>query len=472
MNSQIQVQIEPADLMVELGAIVGEHRVKTDHEILYHWGKDQTRLFEPNPVAVVFPSNTEEVQAIVKLAYQYDLAVTPSGGRTGLSGGAVAKNGEIVISMDKMNQILEFLPADRMVRIQAGVITEQLQNFAEEQGFYYPVDFASSGSSQIGGNIGTNAGGIKVIKYGMTRNWILGLTVVTGKGDILRLNKGMIKNATGYAMQHLFIGGEGTLGIVTEVDVRLDRQPQNLQALVLGVPDFNAVMPILHEFRKKIDLTAFEFFNENSMRKVIDCGHVQRPFATEAPFYVLLEYEAPYDAIQDTAMQIFEYCLEREWILDGVMSQSIEQLNNLWRLREDISESLSSYITNKNDISVLISHVPDFIQAIEQYLATDFPEFETCWFGHIGDGNLHLNILKPESMEKDHFLQICQQINPEIFKIVQKFEGSISAEHGVGLTKKPYLNFSRSAEEIQYMQALKMVFDPKRIMNPGKIIDC
>lgn len=154
-----------------------------------------------------------------------------------------------------------------MVRVQAGVVTEQLQNYAEEQGMYYPVDFASAGSSQIGGNIGTNAGGIKVIKYGMTRNWVLGLTVVTGKGDILRLNKGMIKNATGYALQHLFIGGEGTLGLVTEAEIKLERQPQNLQVLVLGVPDFDAVMPVLHAFQKDIDLTAFEFFGELAMQK-------------------------------------------------------------------------------------------------------------------------------------------------------------------------------------------------------------
>ncbi|KCX85295.1 FAD binding domain protein, partial [Acinetobacter baumannii 15827] len=174
----------------------------------------------PNPSVIVFPSTTEQVQEVVKLANQFNIAITPSGGRTGLSAGAVATNGEIVISMDKMNQILEFFPADRMVRVQAGVVTEQLQNYAEEQGMYYPVDFASAGSSQIGGNIGTNAGGIKVIKYGMTRNWVLGLTVVTGKGDILRLNKGMIKNATGYALQHLFIGGEGTgdiLGPITGI---------------------------------------------------------------------------------------------------------------------------------------------------------------------------------------------------------------------------------------------------------------
>ncbi|WP_411686619.1 FAD-binding oxidoreductase [Acinetobacter pseudolwoffii] len=471
MNSQINVELNLPELIVELVAIVGEGRVKTDDDTLHHWGKDQTQLFKPNPIAVVFPSSTEQVQAVVKLANQYNFAITPSGGRTGLSGGAVAKNGEIVISLDKMNKIQEFLQADRIVKLQAGVVTEQLQNFAEEKGYYYPVDFASSGSSQIGGNISTNAGGIKVIKYGMTRNWILGLTVVTGRGDILRLNKGMIKNATGYALQHLFIGGEGTLGIVTEVEVRLDRQPQNLQVLVLGVPDFDSVMPILHEFRRKIDLTAFEFFNENAMSKVIDCGHVQRPFENKAPFYVLLEYEAPYEAIENTAMQLFESCLEQGLILDGVMSQSIDQLNNLWRLREDISESLSSYITNKNDISVLISYVPDFIKDIEKLLFEAYPGFETCWFGHIGDGNLHLNILKPENIDKDQFIEKCKIINPQIFSIVQKYEGSISAEHGVGLTKKPYLSYSRSSTEIEYMAALKKVFDPNLIMNPGKIID-
>jgi len=221
MNASVDLTPE---LLTQLTAIVGESRIKTDADSLENWGRDHTKHFDPNPSVIVFPSSTEQVQAIVKLANQFNIAITPSGGRTGLSAGAVAANGEIVISLDKMNQILEFFPADRMVRVQAGVVTEQLQNYAEEQGMYYPVDFASTGSSQIGGNIGTNAGGIKVIKYGMTRNWVLGLTVVTGKGDILRLNKGMIKNATGYALQHLFIGGEGTLGLVTEAEIKLDKK--------------------------------------------------------------------------------------------------------------------------------------------------------------------------------------------------------------------------------------------------------
>ena len=208
-----------AVVLQQLTAIVGETRVKTDHDSRMTWGKDWTKHFEPNPSVIVFPASTSEVQAIVKLANQHQIAITPSGGRTGLSAGAVAANGEIVISLDRMNKVIEFLPADRMVHVQAGIVTESLQQYAEEQGLYYPVDFASAGSSQLGGNIGTNAGGIKVIHYGMTREWVLGLTVVTGKGDILQLNKGMIKNATGYALQHLFIGAEGTLGIVTEAQI-------------------------------------------------------------------------------------------------------------------------------------------------------------------------------------------------------------------------------------------------------------
>ena len=468
MNASVNL---PPDFLTAIQNIVGEQRVKTDTDALMTWGKDWTKHFEPNPSVIVFPSTTQEVADLVKIANQFNIAITPSGGRTGLSAGAVAANGEMVISLDRMNKVLNFYPADRMVHIQAGMVTEQLQDYAESQGLYYPVDFASAGSSQIGGNIGTNAGGIKVIKYGMTRNWVLGLTVVTGKGDVLHINKGMIKNATGYALQHLFIGGEGTLGIVTEAEIKLERQPQDLQVLVLGVPDFDAVMPVLHAFQSKIDLTAFEFFGEVAMQKVLDHGHVQRPFDSECPFYVLLEFEAPFEPIMDKAMELFEHCMEQGWVLDGVMSQSLEQAQSLWRLREDISESIAPFTPYKNDISVLITHVPAFIAEIDAIVADNYPDFEICWFGHIGDGNLHLNILKPENLSKDEFFAKCQVVNKYVFDTVKKYDGSISAEHGVGMTKKPYLEYSRSVEEIEYMKALKLAFDPNGIMNPGKLFD-
>ena len=313
-----------------------DSQIKTDAESLEHWGKDWTKHFAPAPCAIVFPKSTEQVQAVIKLANEHNIVVTPSGGRTGLSAGAVASNGEIVISLDKMNKIGKFYPADRMVEIEAGVITEQLQQFAEDKGLYYPVDFASAGSSQIGGNIGTNAGGIKVIRYGMTRNWVLGLTVVTGKGDILELNRGMIKNATGYDLRHLFIGAEGTLGIVTKAQIKLERAPQDLTVMVFGMDEFEHVMNVLSAFQSQLDLTAFEFFDEVAIDKLMATGHVQQPFEARTKYYALLEFEAPYEPIMDKAMAMFEQCMENGWIVDGVMSQSLSQAAELWKLRDHL----------------------------------------------------------------------------------------------------------------------------------------
>ena len=459
-----------------LSALIDTHhfdsvQIKTDGESLAHWGKDWTKHFVPAPAAIVFPKTTEQVQAIVLLANEYNVVLTPSGGRTGLSAGAVAANGEIVVSMDKMNHIGIFYPADRLVEIEAGVITQQLQQFAASKDLYYPVDFASAGSSQMGGNIGTNAGGIKVIRYGMTRQWIMGLTVVTGKGDILQLNRGMVKNATGYDLRQLFIGSEGTLGLVTHAQIKLERPPQDLTVMVLGMDEFTDVMNVLSAFQAQIDLTAFEFFDSVAIDKLMVHGQVQEPFESRTKFYTLLEFESPYEPIMDKAMAIFEQCMEQGWVVDGVMSQSIAQAQELWKLREYISETISVFTPYKNDVSVLISHVPDFIADIDHIVSSNYPDFEVCWFGHIGDGNLHLNILKPENMNKDDFFAECQVVNKYVFETVQKFGGSVSAEHGVGMTKKPYLHYSRSATEIEYLKEIKKVFDPNNIMNRGKIFD-
>jgi FAD/FMN-containing dehydrogenase len=305
----------------------------------------------------------------------------------------------------------------------------------------------------------------------MTRAWVLGLTVVTGKGDILHLNKGMMKNATGYDLRHLFIGAEGTLGFVTEAEIKLERKPRDLRVLVLGTPDFNSVMNVLSAFQAKLDLTAFEFFSELAVRCVIASGDVARPFPDATPFYALLEFEALSPAIEEQAMQVFEQCMEEGWVLNGVMSQNETQAQNLWRLREDISETIAKFTPYKNDISVLITHVPAFIADIDAIVTANYPDFDIVWFGHIGDGNLHLNILKPANLTKDEFFGKCQVVNKQVFETVQKYNGSISAEHGVGMTKKPYLEYTRSPAEIAYLQAIKLAFDPNNIINRGKIFD-
>jgi len=446
-------------------------KVLTDPADLDTYGKDWTRIYEPNPLAIVLPKTTEQVHALVKFANENRVALVPSGGRTGLSAGAVAANGEVVVAFDNMNQILDFSASDRLVHCQAGVVTQQLQSFAEENNLYYPVDFASAGSSQLGGNLSTNAGGIKVIRYGMSRDWVAGLKVVTGKGDILDLNKDLAKNNTGYDLRHLFIGAEGTLGVITEVTMKLTRQPDNLTVLVLGLNDLGNTMDVLKTFQSGLDLTAYEFFSHQAMGHVLAHGQVPAPFETEAPYYALLEFESTSDQVMDDAMGLFEQCMENGWVLDGVISQSETQARNLWQLRERISESIAPRTPYKNDISVVVSKVPGFLQEIDELVTAQYPDFEIIWFGHIGDGNLHLNILKPEDMAKEDFFEKCQQVNKWVFEIVEKYQGSVSAEHGVGMTKKPYLHYTRSEAEIAYLRGIKQVFDPNGIINPGKIFD-
>ncbi|MET1078948.1 MAG: FAD-binding oxidoreductase [Pseudomonas sp.] len=456
-------------LIEELKSLVEPGKVLTDADALATYGKDWTKHFAPAPLAIAFPKSIEQVQAIVRWANTRQVALVPSGGRTGLSAAAVAAHGEVVVAFDYMNQILDFNAFDRCVVCQPGVVTGQLQAYAAEQGLYYPVDFASAGSSQLGGNIGTNAGGIKVIRYGMTRNWVAGLKVVTGTGELLELNKGLIKNATGYDLRQLFIGAEGTLGFVVEATMRLDRAPKNLTAMVLGTPDFDSIMPVLHAFQGKLDLTAFEFFSDKALAKVLARGDVPAPFDSDCAFYALLEFEATTEEVANEALATFEHCVEQGWVVDGVMSQSEQQLQNLWKLREYISETISHWTPYKNDISVTVAQVPAFLHDIDRIVGERYPDFEIIWFGHIGDGNLHLNILKPEHLTKDAFFAICAGVNTQVFETVQKYNGSISAEHGVGMTKRDYLTYSRSPEEIACMRAIKAVFDPNGIMNPGKI---
>ena len=459
------------DPQVLEGLLTDGGKVLTAPDDLATYGCDWTRIYDPAPLAVVLPKSTVEVQAVVRYANEQHMALVPSGGRTGLSAGAVAANGELVVAMDRMNQILDFNASDRLVQCQAGVVTEQLQQFADDQGLYYPVDFASAGSSQLGGNLSTNAGGIKVIRYGMSRDWVLGLKVVTGNGELLELNNGLEKNNTGYDLRHLFIGGEGTLGFITEATMKLARQPSNLTVMVLGLNDLTNTMDVLQTFRAKLDLTAYEFFSNEAIHHVQAHADVPAPFETECPYYALLEFEAISDGVLEEAMGLFEQCVEEGWVLDGVISQSEAQAQKLWQLRERISESIAPRTPYKNDLSVRISRVPEFLQEIDSVVQKEYPDFEIVWFGHIGDGNLHLNILKPESMEKAEFFKRCETVNDLVFEIVQRYGGSVSAEHGVGMVKKKYLGFTKSVEEIAVMKGVKRVFDPNGIMNPGKLID-
>ena len=456
---------------VELEGFLQKDQIKLDEESRKHWGRDWTTYFDIKASAVVFPRSTEDVVQLVQWARRHKISLVPSGGRTGLSGAAVATKNEVVVSFDQMNKIKYFSAVDQTVVIEPGVITEALQEFAHSKHLFYPVDFAATGSSQMGGNIATNAGGIKVVRYGLTRDWVVGLKVVTGKGEVLELNNGLVKNATGYDLRHLIIGSEGTLGFVTEATIRLAATPPAMKVLVMGVPSLDLVMNIFAQFKTQTTLVAFEMFSDKALKHVMAGTGLAAPLESSPAFYVLAEVEAATDLAEEQALNVFEKCLEEGWVTDGVISQSEAQAQVLWRYRENISESLAKHSPYKNDIAVAVSQVPAFIADLDQVLSKAYPHWEVVWFGHIGDGNLHINILRPDGMTKEDFVKECRQVDGLVFEVVKKYKGSISAEHGVGLTKKSFLNFTRSEAEIEIMRGIKKVFDPDQIMNPGKVLE-
>jgi FAD/FMN-containing dehydrogenase len=454
-----------------LSALLGRERFLTDRQSLQHYGRDWTRFAEPAPSGVLLPNTISEIQAIVGLARQHEVKLVPSGGRTGLSGGAMATNGELVLSLERMRKISPVDRAGRSVTCEAGAITAQIQQAAAEEGLMYPVDFASSGSSQIGGNIATNAGGIQVIRYGMTRDWVTGLKVVTGTGELLELNQGLIKNNTGLDFRHLFIGSEGILGVIVEATLALTDPPRNPRVMVLGVRSMAALMQVLASCQAQLSILAFEFFSDLALEKVTAEHSIQPPLQERYPFYALVEFESTSATAETRALEVVEACIAKGWVADAVLSQSESQRRSLWRLREDISETIAQWTPYKNDISTTVQQAPELLRSVDALVSQHYPDLEVVWYGHIGDGNLHLNILKPDGVSVGDFQDRCKGVSAHLFAAVQELRGSISAEHGVGLLKKEFLRFSRTESEIELMRGIKAQFDPDGIFNPGKVFD-
>jgi FAD/FMN-containing dehydrogenase len=445
-------------------------RVTSAPDDLEHYGRDWTRRWTPAPLAIALPASVDEVQTVARWAAEHRVALVPSGGRTGLSGGAVAASGELVVSFERMNKVLAFNAVDRTLTVQPGIVLETVQKAARERGLVYPVDFGARGSCTIGGNIATNAGGIRVIRYGNTREWVAGLKLVTAQGDLLDLNRGLTKNSSGYDLRHLVIGAEGTLGLVVEATLKLTDPAPAAQVMLLAVPAMDALMQVFAVCRERLTLGAFEFFTDRALHHVAAHG-AQRPFAEDAPYYVVTEFDAETPARQQAALEVFEQCLQRGLVSDGVLSQSDAQAAALWKLRDGITESLAPHRPYKNDISVRVSAVPAFLADMQALLTREYPQFDVVWFGHIGDGNLHVNVLKPEAMSDADFIAQCERVTKLLAETLVMHGGSISAEHGIGLVKKAYLASTRSSTEIALMRSIRAAFDPHGLMNPGKLFD-
>lgn len=456
-----------------LSLIVGASNVTRESQDLKQYGSDWCSDFEANPSLAVFPSNFAQLEQVVSYCFENKLAIVPSGGRTGLSAGATATRGEIVLSLQKMNRIIDFNVLDRTVRCEAGVVTQKLQEEALSHGLYFPVDFASKGSSTIGGNVATNAGGIHVIRYGNIRPWVIGLKAVTGTGDVLDLSRPLIKDQTGLDLKSLLIGSEGILAVIGEVTLRLTSQPGETQRILCGLPRLEALGELFAAVRARFNLlNMFEFMSRSGVEKVIRQHKLKEPFESTVPYYALIEVELAVNSSIEDISEFFIEMYSDQLISEVVVAQSSQQSQQLLAYRELITESMAAkYHVHKNDISVPVHRISDFVAKLESMHLEHFDEIELVVFGHAGDGNLHIGLLAEQNVEKQRFLQRAAEIDSLIFELVGELDGSISAEHGVGLLKKPYLKFTRAENEINLMRSIKRVFDPGNILNPGKVFD-
>ncbi len=442
----------------------------TEPTELIEYGRDWTRLYPPSPCAVAWPRSTEEVARLMRLCFEHRQPVVPSGGRTGLAAGAVAANGELVLSLERMRALGEVDVMAQCVRVQAGAVTEAVHQHAAPFGLGWPIDFSAKGQSQVGGNIATNAGGVKVIRYGLTRQWVLGLQVVTAAGEVLELNGALEKNNTGFDLRQLFIGTEGTLGIITEATLKLVRLPRRLDVGLFAASSLAAVLQLFRALRATdFVIAAYELIDAASLAHVLSHRKVPAPLESASPYYVLMELEdADVGALETWLASMFE----RGLIEDGALAQSQSQAAALWALREGIGESLArEHLPHKNDIALPLANLEGFTTELCALMAARYPDFEVCLFGHIGDGNLHVNVMKPPALDPADFHKKTREVDHAVFTLVRKWSGSISAEHGIGLLKKAYLPYSRTDAELDLLRAMKRALDPRGILNPGKILD-
>ena len=451
--------------------VLRPEQILTDTKDIVAYGTDWARHYEPDPAGVLLPDSVSQVVEIVRIAAEKKIALVPSGGRTGLAGGAAATNQEVVVSLEKLNKKIEISPIDRTVVCDAGCVTDVVKEKVAAEGLYLPVDFTSSGSSQIGGNVSTDVGGVHVIAYGHIRDWVLGLKVVTGDGTLLDLGGPLYKDRTGYDLRQLFIGAEGTLGIIVEVTLSLSTPPRDTMRALCGISSLQQVIESYQSVRGRFpSLRLCEYFPRNALELVLKHHEKQDPLQDAHPCYLLLEIELEAESVRESFEEHLCGLIEKEIVSDIVVAQSQKQANELLALRELISETTSAhYVSHRNDISVPISSIPEFSAELQELLERSHSDFPCITYGHIGDGNLHVNILKPEALDQNEFFARCKSADDELFSLVQKYRGSISAEHGIGLLKKEFIGYSRSVAEIEYMRAVRKVFDPNGIFNPGKV---
>ena len=432
------------------------------------YGRDWTKVFPPRASILCRPRTTDEVSRLMRLCTQHRVPVIPSGGRTGLACGALATRGELILSLERMRRMEPVDSLGRTLRVQAGAVSEAVHQHCAEASLLWPIALHSTGS-QIGGSIATNAGGMRVVRYGLTRQWVLGLTVVLANGEVLQLNGALEKNNAGIDLRQLFIDSEGILGIITEATLKLTLPPGTVDVLLLAVPSFEAVLQVFERARRaSFTLMAFESFTDRCLAHVIRHRQLKPPFDVPSNHYALLEVsQADRGAIDGWLESLFEPGL----VAAATHARSSQQGEELWAYRQSIDASLNAAgLTHGHNIALPISRFHAFYTELETLHAKSYSDWELCLFAHVGDGTLQVRIIKPEALDKRTFLARCHAFDTAMFDLVRAHQGGVSAEHGIGLLKKAWFAQSRSAAEIDLMRALKRVMDPLGILNPGKVL--
>jgi FAD/FMN-containing dehydrogenase len=463
----------------QLAQLLGADALATDPTSRERYLVDWTRSTSGTAHAIVRPSSAADVARCVAWCWRHGIGVVPQGGHTGLAGGATPTGvgRQIVLSLERLNKIRQTDTVSNTMVVEAGVILQQVQQEAEAHGRLFPLSLGAEGTCQIGGCISTNAGGTAVLRYGNMRDLVLGLEVVLPDGTIWTRLKTLRKDNAGFDLKHLFIGSEGTLGVVTAAALRIFPKPQQTSMAMVSAPTPEAVLDLFSRVRDHFDaeLTAFEFMSGACMR--LSCAHLGRstPVAQDSAYAVMLEISSPHsgDYVSDALQQCLATAMEAGGVTDAVLATNEHQATFFWALRETIPEAmlrLHGQHFSGHDISLPIAHIPVFLHKARQMLEARWPLLDALVFGHVGDGNLHVSFVPGRSMvETSDFRRMADDATDAIYQLTDEFGGSISAEHGTGLHKREFLHRFSPPAQTDLMRKVKDALDPEGLMNPGKV---
>jgi len=465
-------------LIEHLKSIVGERNVIADDHGREPFENDWRGQFHGRAAAVVKPASTDEVSKVVQLLARGKVAIVPQGGNTSLCGGSVPdmSGRQVIVNLSRMNRVREVDPANDTMTVEAGCVLANLQHVAEEHDRLFPLSLGAEGSCEIGGNLSTNAGGTGVLRYGNTRELVLGLEVVLPDGRVWDGLRGLRKDNTGYDLKHLFVGAEGTLGIITAAVLKLFANPRSQATALIAVESPDAALALLAKLREYVGerVTGFELVSRICIDLVLKhIPNARDPLSGPSPWYVLVELSdsttgSALDSLLENALG---HAAEAGLVTDAVVAANDTQRKQLWALRENVSEAQKlDGVSIKHDVSVPVSRVPEFIERASAALRARFPDIRIVAFGHMGDGNVHYNCGKPQPDDASRFYGESPEVNHIVYEVVNDLNGSISAEHGLGVLKVDEIKRYKSALELDLMRAIKRTLDPDGIMNPGKVL--